>query len=135
MSELPTHVIFYDGVCVMCNGIVKALLRLDREKRFFFAPLQGETATRARERHLGLPSEMETVVYLRDDEVFLRSEAALQALGELPYPAKALSWLRIVPRCVTDFVYRGVARWRYRVFGKYDTCPLPPIEDRARFLP
>ena len=48
MNDLPPHVLFYDGVCAMCNGIVKTMIRLDREGIFHYAPLQGETAARAR---------------------------------------------------------------------------------------
>ena len=135
MNELPPHVLFYDGVCAMCNGIVKAVLSMDRDAQFHFAPLQGETAERARELYPDFPSEIETVVYLRQGEVFLRSRAAVLAVAELPYPGKALSWFRFLPTWLTDFFYGIVARVRYRVFGKYEQCPLPPAEARSRFLP
>jgi predicted DCC family thiol-disulfide oxidoreductase YuxK len=135
VSELPAHILFYDGVCAMCNGIVKTMLRLDTAGRFHFAPLQGETAKRARNLHPEFPREIETVVYLRGGEVFLRSRAATLAMAELPYPAKALSWLRVLPAWFSDFFYAIVARVRYRVFGKYEQCPLPPSEARTRFLP
>ena len=135
MTELPPHVLFYDGVCAMCNGIVKTMLRLDRERVFRFAPLQGTTAELARTLHPEFPAEIETVVYLREGEVFVQSRAAALAAQQLPYPAKALSWFRFLPLKLTDFVYRLIARVRYRVFGKYDQCPLPPEAERARFLP
>ena len=135
MTELPPHVLFYDGVCAMCNGIVKGMLRADAERVFHFAPLQGETAALARSLHPNFPGEIETVVYVRRGEVFVRSRAAALAMRELPYPAKALSWFRFLPVWLTDFFYGIIARVRYRVFGKYDRCPLPPPEDRDRFLP
>ncbi len=135
MTELPAHLLFYDGVCAMCNGIVKKMLRGDRARLFRFAPLQGETAELARKLYSDFPSEIETLVYVRRGELFLRSRAALFAMQEMPYPAKALSWLRFLPVWLTDFFYGIVARTRYRVFGKYDRCPVPPAEDRARFLP
>jgi predicted DCC family thiol-disulfide oxidoreductase YuxK len=135
MTELPPHVLFYDGVCAMCNGIVKAMLRVDQEHVFHFAPLQGETAELARELFRGFPIEIETLVYVRRGEVFLRSRAAALAMQQMPYPAKALSWFRFLPAWLTDFFYGIVARTRYRVFGKYDHCPLPPADVRAHFLP
>ena len=135
MNELPPHLLFYDGVCAMCNGIVKGMLRADTERVFYFAPLQGETAALARSLHPGFPSDIETVVYVRGGEVFMRSRAATLAMRELPYPARALSWFRFLPVWLTDFFYGIIARVRYRVFGKYDRCPLPPPEDRDRFLP
>ncbi|MBT8451550.1 MAG: DUF393 domain-containing protein [Deltaproteobacteria bacterium] len=135
MTELPPHVLFYDGVCAMCNGIVKGMLRADAERIFHFAPLQGETAALARSLHPDFPGDIETVVYVRRGEVFVRSSAAALAMRELPYPARALSWFRFLPVWLTDFFYGIIARVRYRVFGKYDRCPLPPPEDRDRFLP
>jgi len=135
MTELPPHVLFYDGVCAMCNGIVKAMLRWDRDERFYFAPLQGSTAELARSLHADFPTELETVVYVRHGEVFVRSRAAALAMAEVPYPAKALSWVRFLPVALTDLVYGWIARIRYRVFGKYDQCPLPPERHRTRFLP
>lgn len=135
MTELPPHLLFYDGVCAMCNGIVKGMLRADTEHIFHFAPLQGETAALARTLHPDFPNEIETLVYLRRGEVFVRSRAASLAMQELPYPAKALSWFRFLPVWFTDFFYRIIARVRYRVFGKYEHCPLPPAEARNRFLP
>ena len=98
MTELPPHLLFYDGVCAMCNGVVKYMLRVDRDCVFQFAPLQGETAAIARELHPDFPSELETVVYVRRGEVFLRSRAAALAMQEMPYPAKALSWFRFLRR-------------------------------------
>ena len=135
MNELPPHMLFYDGVCAMCNGIVKCMLRIDKDRLFRFAPLQGETAALARKLHPELPTEIETVVYVRRGEVFLRSRAVALAMQEMPYPARALSWIRFLPTSLTDFFYGIVAHTRYRVFGKYDHCPLPPEGDRARFLP
>jgi predicted DCC family thiol-disulfide oxidoreductase YuxK len=135
MTELPPHLLFYDGVCAMCNGIVKRMLHIDKGRVFHFAPLQGETAELARKLHPNFPIEIETLVYVRWDELFLRSRAAALAMQEMPYPAKALSWFRFLPAWLTDFFYGIVARSRYRVFGKYEHCPLPPPEHRGRFLP
>jgi predicted DCC family thiol-disulfide oxidoreductase YuxK len=135
MTELPAQLLFYDGVCAMCNGIVKGMVRADTQHIFHFAPLQGETAALARKLHPDCPSDIETVVYLRRGEVFLRSRAATLAMQDLPYPAKVLSWFRFLPVWFTDFFYGIIACVRYRVFGKYEHCPLPPVEARNRFLP
>jgi len=127
--------LFYDGVCAMCNGIVKGVLRIDEAGVFHFAPLQGETAELARKLFPEFPTNIETVVYVRRGQVFLRSRAVALAMQQMSYPAKALSWMRFLPAWLMDFFYGIVARTRYRVFGKYDHCPLPPKKDRARFLP
>lgn len=134
-GELPSRVIFYDGVCAMCNGIVKWLLRVDRRGVFSYAALESDTADRARSRYPAIPADVETMVYLRDGEIFLRSRGAFEAMRELAYPWKAVSWLRILPAWLTDAGYRLLAASRYRLFGRYEVCPLPPKEHRSRFLP
>ncbi len=134
MNDVPPHLILYDGVCAMCNGIVQWLLRVDDEAVFAFAPLQGETAARVRDHHGEVPDDLDTMVYVRDGEVFLRSRGAFEAMRELGYPWKAVSWLRFLPAGLTDLGYRLLAKNRYRVFGQYDQCPLPPEQHRTRFL-
>ena len=134
-EKLPARVLFFDGVCVMCNGIVRRLLRIDRSHEFYFAPLQGETAAAARSRYPQIPSTLETMVYLEEGRVYLRSAGVLRVARLLPYPWKVLSWFRILPSFITDLIYELVARSRYRVFGKYEQCAVPSAEDRARFLP
>lgn len=131
----PRHVVLYDGVCGLCNHAVQFLLRVDRRRALLFAPLQGETAAAARARHPEIPADLDTVVYLEDERVHLRSRAFVRLARLLPYPWRALSWLWIVPRPLADVVYRLVARVRYRLFGKYDTCRIPAPDERARFLP
>ena len=135
MDDLPSRLILYDGVCAMCNAIVRWLLRIDRDAVFSFAPLQGETADRVRQAHPEVPDELDTMVLVRDGEVFLRSRGALEAIRELNYPWRSLSWLRFFPVSWTDFGYRLLATNRYRVFGQYAECPLPPERHRGRFLP
>ncbi len=40
----------------------------------------------------------------------------------------------LVPRPLADMLYRAVARNRYRIFGRFDVCQLPPPGWRERFL-
>lgn len=134
-NNVPGRVLFFDGVCVMCNGLVERLLRADKDHLFRFASLQGETADAARKKHPEIPSELETMVYMEDDQVYMRSAGVFAAMKHMPYPWKALSWFRWLPKWLTDIGYSLVAKTRYRVFGKYEQCPVPPVEDRARFLP
>ena len=69
------------------------------------------------------------------ERIFTRSDAVLTILDELGGGWKLVAMLRIVPRPVRDAVYRLVARYRYRWFGRFETCQLPAPEQRARFLP
>jgi predicted DCC family thiol-disulfide oxidoreductase YuxK len=133
------NLVLYDGVCGLCNRLVRFLLRVDRRAVLCFAPLQGPTAARLAERH-GFSLDVKTIIYVRPfglkgERAYERSDAALRMLADLGGIWWVLSWLRIVPRPLRDAVYDWVARHRYQWFGKYDSCPLPSPEQRARFLP
>jgi predicted DCC family thiol-disulfide oxidoreductase YuxK len=67
-------------------------------------------------------------------KIFGRSEAAFRVLGQLRTTWRVLLVLRFLPRWMTDGIYRLIARTRYRVFGRYDVCPIPTAEQRSRFL-
>jgi predicted DCC family thiol-disulfide oxidoreductase YuxK len=127
--------LLYDGVCALCNGAVKFVLRRDRRAEVRFAALQGETATSLLAEHPALEAVDSMVWVDADGEVSIRSDAAI-AIGRYlgGFWGLAAAVARVVPRALRDAVYDLVARLRYRVFGRYDACPLPPPEHRARFL-
>lgn len=139
LGDLPASVVFFDGVCVVCNSTVDRLLRRDRAARLAFAPLQGETAERVRRAlRAAMPAGLDTMVLFERTEagprVLLRSRAMLRAL-ELTGGAPGLGLLRAVPAPLLDLGYRAFARLRYRLFGRRDSCRVPAPEERARFLP
>jgi predicted DCC family thiol-disulfide oxidoreductase YuxK len=129
-------IVFYDGVCGLCDRWVRFVLKRDRYRTLQFAPLQGETA----KVRTDLPAELRTVVFVQrtgtpGEQIFTRSEAALRLLDHIGGFWRMVSWLRIVPRPLRDAMYDAIARRRYRWFGKFETCRLPPPEWRERFLP
>ncbi len=127
------RIVFFDGVCGLCNRFVDELLHADRKRLLRFAPLQGSTAHGR--LPAGMADAMESVVYLRDGLVIQRSDAALHVLIDLGGWRLFYRVFFIVPRFLRDAVYDWVARNRYRWFGKHDTCRLPTPEERVRFLP
>jgi predicted DCC family thiol-disulfide oxidoreductase YuxK len=127
-------IIFFDGVCGVCNAFVDALLRLDRRRVFSFAPIQGETA-RALLPPLPEDSGEWSLVYLDERGTFERSDACIEIARRLGGGWTLLGQLRFVPRFLREGVYRWVARNRYRLFRQRETCRLPTTEERARFLP
>ena len=133
-------IILYDGVCGLCNRLVQFLLKRDKQGRLRFASLQSDFAERVLTRHGISPKDLDTVHVVVDyerpqEQVLNRSDAVLRAGCELGMPWKFLATTaRIVPRPLRDGVYRFVARNRYQVFGKYETCMLPDPHQRHRFL-
>jgi predicted DCC family thiol-disulfide oxidoreductase YuxK len=134
-------VLFFDGECGLCNGVVRILIRLDRTGRLHYAPLQGASAQAYLRTH-GLPTEdFDSLIFVPDwsrrdrAEHLMRTDGvvgALRAVGGLSTP---LAWIGILPRVWRDAAYAGVARVRYRVFGVWRPRPLGRSEWAARFLP
>ena len=128
-----THpVLFFDGVCGLCNWFVDLLLKADNRDLFRFAPLQGETASRMLGRQDGDPRS-----FLLLDQVkqYEQSDAVLLAVGRLGGAWRLAALLFVFPRPLRDLVYRFVARNRYSWFGRRDVCRLPTPEEQDRFLP
>ena len=128
--------VYYDGGCALCHASVRRLVARDRDgSRFRFAPIGG---ARFREdlseaERTGLPDAL--IVRTADGRLLLRSAAALALALRLGGAAAAIARvLLLVPERLRDAVYDGIARTRYRVFGrKDDACPVLPPELRARF--
>ncbi len=130
-------IVFFDGVCNLCNRAVQFLIRHDARKKLRFAPLQGETAKRllanAETIHT---TKLDSFVLLEGDRLSTRSTAALRA-------CRYLGWFwrlgyyggMIFPRFIRDGVYNFIARRRYRWFGRKESCMIPTPELRERFLP
>ncbi len=137
VSESP--VLLYDGLCGFCDGTVQFILRHDRRGTLKFATLQGEFARGVIERHPELAGVDSLVLVERDatsgeEKVYVRSAGALEVARYLGGAWQLARAVGIVPRFLRDWAYDGFARIRYRVFGRYDSCPIPTPEQRARFI-
>src|SRR6476646_7646729 len=137
MTDGP--VLLYDGLCGFCDGTVQFILKRDRGGTLRFATLQGDFARDVIARHPEVAG-VDSLVLVESDvgsgreNVYVRSEGALRVaryLGGGWHLARAVA---IVPRFLRDRAYDAFSRIRYRVFGRYDRCPIPTPEQRARFI-
>jgi len=133
-------IVLYDGVCAMCNGVVRFTLERDRSRRFLFAALQDPFSREILARHGRNADDLDTMGVVIDhalpsERVLVKSRAAIHVLNEIGALWKLLAaLLDVFPTRWLDRAYGLIVRNRYRVFGRYDTCPLPSPEDRARFV-
>ncbi|MGH9596900.1 MAG: thiol-disulfide oxidoreductase DCC family protein [Edaphobacter sp.] len=129
----------YDGVCALCNETVRLLMRLDGQDRLRYAPLQSNLGREVLAR-FGISTFPDGVVLVTGalaptERLYQRSDAAAASLQLLGQPWRlAGKVLALMPRRLRDWGYGLVARFRYRLFGRYDTCPLPTPEQRGRML-
>ena len=124
------RIVLFDGVCNLCNGFVRFVLRRDPRGRFRFASLQSDAARRL----LGPDGPRETIVLVEAGKTYVKSAAALRIAGGLRFPWPLVAVFTAIPRPVRDRLYDWVARHRYRWFGKRDACMLPTPQTRGRFL-
>lgn len=139
MELVGKTIVFYDGVCGLCNRSVQFLLRYDKHDRFRFAPLQSEFAATLLNKHGINAADLDSVSVIVNygllaEKAFTRSDAVLRAAWELGGVWRVGEVGRLIPRMVRDWLYDRVARNRYRTFGKYDTCPMPRPEERGKFV-
>lgn len=127
-------VVLFDGICPLCNAVVVFVLRRDRSACLRFASMQSAPGQALLRRH-GLPlQDYDSFVLIEDRRVYIKSAGFLRLVRYLhwPWPWLALGW--IVPRVMRDWMYDQIARHRYGLFGRNDTCVLPPDDLRDRFL-
>ena len=131
--------LLYDGVCALCNGSVKFMMKRDKLDRFRYAPLQSELGREMLTR-FDIHAFPDGMVLVTDaltavEHIYHRSDAISESLRRLGAPWQmAGKLLAIVPHPLRDWSYGVVARYRYRLFGRYDTCPVPSPEQRSRLL-
>ena len=140
MRERPSNpIVLYDGVCGLCNRAVQFLLKRDRHDRLRFASLQSDFAAELLNRH-GLDHKDLDTVYVvlnhgqADETLLAKSDAILffdRAIGGVWNIARLG---KIIPRPIRNWLYDFIARHRYQVFGKYESCLLPDPRQQHKFI-
>ncbi len=127
-------VLLFDGVCNLCNGFVQFIIKRDKNAKFKFASLQSEIGQEYLKQHHLETEVFESFVYLKNDKFYQKSTAALTLFKDLGGAWVLMYVLMIFPRFIRDFFYNLIARNRYKMFGKRESCMLPSPELKNRFL-
>ena len=125
-------ILFYDGHCNLCHYAVRFVSQRDKKKCFFFAPLQGDTAAGRLSQEI---LNVDTVVLLEGNKVYIKSKAAFRVLRLLGFPWNLLCVFNVFPQKLTDWGYDAIARRRNRIWGRREVCEMPVLADPIRFLP
>ena len=130
---MQERIIFFDGYCHFCNGTVTLLIKLDKHRKFKFAPLSGLTSESLKIREL--VDKEDSIVYYYDSKARIKSSAIFQILRQLlPILTPIIFTLELLPTPMWDTLYDFLARYRYRIFGKMDSCRIPTEKEREFFL-
>jgi predicted DCC family thiol-disulfide oxidoreductase YuxK len=127
-------IILFDGVCNLCNGFVQFILKRDKSKTFQFASLQSIYGV-GLSAHFGLPvTSQETIVLYDGQKIVTESDAVIKIASSLSGIWKITIVLLIIPRFIRNWIYRLIARNRYKLFGKREQCMVPSEDVKGRFL-
>lgn len=125
-------ILFFDGVCAMCNNLVVFALKYNWKKNIKFAPLQGINAKNI------LPNNyinnINTVVFKKNNTIYTESDAIIYLIGNVNNYFKIIYILILIPKFIRNIVYRFIAKNRYQWFGKNDNCKLLSLEEKKQIL-
>ncbi len=128
------NIIFFDGYCILCNGFIDFLLKVDKRSYLRFSPIHGETAKKI--LPLNRLQDIESVIFIDEqNRIFSKSVAVITILKTLGGFWKLSILFFIIPRVIRDFIYDWIAQNRYSWFGKRDRCRLASEEEKEKILP
>jgi predicted DCC family thiol-disulfide oxidoreductase YuxK len=134
LNTIPHPIIFFDGVCNLCTGVVQFVIRHDPKHRFRFASLQSEVGQQLLQQHNLPTEEFGSFILFEKGKVFTKSSAALTVIKKLAGFWPALYAFMIVPSFIRNGVYNWVAKNRYKWFGKKEECWIPTPELNELFI-
>jgi len=134
MAESKHPIVLFDGVCNLCNGVVKFAIKRDKKEILHFASLQSDPAKVLMRKHNLDENQLKTFIFIENDKAYTRSTAGLKLVSHFGALWPLLYVFIIVPKPIRDMVYDFISRNRYRWFGKEESCMIPSPEVQARFL-
>ncbi|WP_316845980.1 DUF393 domain-containing protein [Pedobacter psychrodurus] len=126
--------IFFDGICNLCNASVQFVIEHDMKNQFHFTALQGDYAKEILPKFNADPKQLNTILLLEEDKLYTKSSAALRIAKKLNGLIPVLSVFLIVPKFIRDWFYDIIAKNRYRWWGKEESCWLPTPELKSKFI-
>lgn len=127
-------IILFDGVCNLCNASVNFVIKHDKKEHFLFASLQSDAAKEILLQFNLKNLKIDTIILIEGNKVYYKSTAALLIAKHLEGPFKLLFGFIIVPKLLRDWIYSLISNHRYNWFGKRETCMVPSLKLKNRFL-
>lgn len=127
---MSDKVVIFDGECILCNRALSILIKIDRHKILRYTSLQGEYVKR-----LSLPNDMDSIIFYNEGQLYYKSTAILKILRSLGGVWVVVNMSYVIPMGMRDYLYDIVAKFRYKFFGKMESCRMSKEEEKALFIP
>ena len=127
--EQKERIIVFDGVCGFCNKSIDILIKLDTQKSFKYTSLQGEYV-----KTLDIETDIDSIIFYEDGILYYKSTAILKILRSLGDIWVMSNIFYLIPKVIRDFIYDVIAKYRYKIFGKRDSCRMPKEGEQDLFI-
>ncbi len=127
--EEKERIVIFDGICAFCNKSIDILMKLDSQKKFRYTPIQGEFV-----KTLNIEPDIDSIIYYEDSTLFYKSTAILKILQALGGLWRMTTVFYLIPRVIRDFIYDIIAKYRYKIFGKKESCRIPKKIEQELFI-
>ena len=127
------HIIFFDGVCNMCNSFVRVIIKLDYKEQFIFCPISSKKGQKLINEFNLDSKKIDSIILLRNNKIKLKSEAIIEILVSLNIFFRLFLLLKIIPQKLLDLKYDFIAKHRYKLFGRRESCIIPNKKHKSRF--
>ena len=134
MPEQASKILLFDGVCNLCNGSVLFVIKRDKKKQIRYAAIQSKQGKMLMEKYGIEEAYLGSLIFIDEGKVYLRSTGALRLCKYLKGLWPMLYLLIIIPPFIRNFFYDTISKYRYKLFGKYETCMVPTNELKSLFL-
>ncbi len=128
MAEI-TRVIIFDGICIFCNKSINFLIKIDKKKSFKYSPIQGKFV-----KSLGISANIDSIIFYENGTLYYKSTAILRILHSLGGAWTIVNIFYIIPTFIRDAIYDFIAKYRYKIFGKMQSCRIPNVDEKALFI-
>ncbi len=128
------NVILFDGLCNLCHGWRRFIIRFDTKRAFKLCPMQSEKGQAILDRFAVPGNRLDAMLLVQNSRVFTKSDAFIAVISQLPFPWNLLRLIKVIPKRIRDGLYDRIAHNRYKIFGRADHCVLPPSKQSHRFL-
>ena len=134
--ELHTdkNIILFDGICNLCNASIQLIIRNDSKRKFLFSPLSSDFSKRILKEERHLDRIPESLVFIENSKTYFKSTAALKIARKMDRMWPIFYVLILIPESIRNFLYDQIAKHRYRLFGKKNSCMVPSKEIESRFI-
>jgi len=128
------HIVFFDGICNLCNSTIDFLVRNNPNENLKFSSLQSEFTRKFLAEYSINLNQLSTIYFYENGQLYKKSKAAFHIAQHLNAPYRYLNFFSFLPEGFTNFFYDLIAKNRYRLFGKKETCRIPTEAELSRFL-